>query len=140
MKQRARDLQLILSPAEYPSASWGAGRTHHAQHLPPIDSSGCFLPSSLRRDLLTETQGWRGTSYLVTLFRLVVPVGVWEVDVAARVLHHFFNVVTALANDVGVLCVRDIHLQRDAVALQGSRVTSRCVNTIRCSALMAFKQ
>lgn len=42
MKRRARNLQLILGPSEYASASWGAGRAHHAQHLPSIDSSGCF--------------------------------------------------------------------------------------------------
>jgi hypothetical protein len=57
------------------------------------------------------------------------------VDVAARVFHDLFNVVTTLADDVGVLRVRDIHLQCDAVALHGSRVMSRCVTTtehLRC--------
>lgn len=99
-----------------------------------------FWPHLSEGIRLLRRKGAEGTSHLVTLFHLVVPVGVWEVDVAARVFHHLFNVVTTLADDVGVLCVRDIHLQRDPVALRGSRVTSRCVNTTNRSAFTALWQ
>lgn len=63
-------------------------------------------------------------SHLVAFLRLVVPVGIGKVDVAARLLHHLFDVVAAFADDVRVLCVRDVHLQRNAVALRRSRVGS----------------
>lgn len=54
---------------------------------------------------------------LVAFLRLVVPVGVWKMDVAARLLHHPLDVVATLSDDVRVLRVGDVHLQRYPVAL-----------------------
>lgn len=45
-------------------------------------------------------------------------------DVAARLLHHPFYVVPTFANNVGVLRVRNIHLQRHSVALTRRRAGS----------------
>ena len=56
-------------------------------------------------------------AHLVALLRLVVAVGVGEVDVAARLLHHLLDVVPSLPDDVGVLRVGYVHLQGDPVAL-----------------------
>lgn len=42
-------------------------------------------------------------------------------DVAARLLHHPFYVVATFANNVGVLRVGNIHLQRHSVTLGGER-------------------
>lgn len=58
-------------------------------------------------------------SDLVALLRLVVAVGVGEVDMTARVLHHLLDVVAPFADDVRVLGVRHVHLQGHAVALRG---------------------
>ena len=55
--------------------------------------------------------------HLVALLCLVVAVGVGEVDVAARLLHHSLDVVATFADDVRVLCVRDVHLQSHSVTL-----------------------
>lgn len=63
----------------------------------------------------SHTSGIR--SDLVALLRLVVAVGVGEVDVAACILHHLLDVVASFANDVGVLGVRDVHFQSHAIAL-----------------------
>lgn len=52
----------------------------------------------------------RSPTDLVAFLRLVVPIGVWKMDVAARLLHHPLDVVAALSNDVRVLRVRDVHL------------------------------
>lgn len=40
-------------------------------------------------------------------------------DVAARLLHHPFDVVATFADHVGVLRVGNVHLQRHSVALAG---------------------
>lgn len=61
----------------------------------------------------------RSLTDLVAFLRLVVPVGVWEMDVAARLLHHPLDVVATFADDVGVLRVGNVHLQRYPVALVG---------------------
>lgn len=58
---------------------------------------------------------------LVALLCLVIPVGIWKVDVAARLLHHLFDVVAAFSNNVGVLRVGNVHLQRYPVALMKQR-------------------
>lgn len=55
---------------------------------------------------------------LVAFLCLVIPVGVWEMDVASGLLHHPFDVVTTFANNVGVLRVGNIHLQSYPVALK----------------------
>lgn len=55
---------------------------------------------------------------LVAFFCLVVPVGVWEMDVAPRLFHHPLNVVATFANHMGVLCMGNIHLQSHPVALK----------------------
>lgn len=55
---------------------------------------------------------------LVAFLCLVIPVGVWEMDVASRLLHHPFDVVATFANNVGVLRVGNIHLQSYPVALK----------------------
>lgn len=44
-------------------------------------------------------------SDLVAFLRLVVTVGVREMDVAARILHHLLDIVASFANDVRVLGV-----------------------------------
>ncbi len=54
---------------------------------------------------------------LVAFLCLVVPVGVREMDVAARLLHHPLDVVATFANNVGVLCVGHVHLQSYPVTL-----------------------
>lgn len=59
----------------------------------------------------------RSLTDLVAFLRLVVPVGVWKMDVAARLLHHPLDVVATFSDDVRVLCVGDVHLQRYPVAL-----------------------
>lgn len=58
-----------------------------------------------------------GHTNLVAFLGLVVPVGVWEVDVATRLLHHPLDVVATFSNNVRVLRVRDVHLQSYPVAL-----------------------
>lgn len=63
---------------------------------------------------------WSQTN-LVALLCLVVPVGVWKVDVAARLLHHPFDVVAAFSNNVGVLRVGNVHLQCYPVTLMKQR-------------------
>lgn len=54
---------------------------------------------------------------LVAFLCLVVPVGVWEMDVAPRLLHHPLDVVATFANNVRVLCVGNVHLQSYPVTL-----------------------
>jgi hypothetical protein len=49
-------------------------------------------------------------SYLITFFCLVIPVGVRKVDVTARILHDFLDIVTTLAYHMGMFCVWDVHL------------------------------
>lgn len=38
-------------------------------------------------------------------------------DVAARLFHHPLDIVAAFTNNMGVFCVRDVHLQSDPVTL-----------------------
>ena len=64
---------------------------------------------------------WCLSPYLVALLRLIVAVGVGEVDVATRVLHHLLDVVASLADDVGVLCVGHVHLKGYPVSLLEER-------------------
>lgn len=52
-------------------------------------------------------------------------------DVTPRLLHHPLDVVAAFANDVGVLCVRDVHLQSHPVTLMS---TNREVYDVDCEA------
>ena len=49
-------------------------------------------------------------SYLVAFLQLIVPVGVWEVNVTSRILHHLLNIVASLPDDMGVFRVRHVHL------------------------------
>lgn len=63
----------------------------------------------------------RSPTNLVAFLRLVVPVGVGEVDVAARLLHHPLDVVAALADHVRVLRVGHVHFQSHPVALKSRR-------------------
>ena len=58
---------------------------------------------------------------LVAFLCLVVPVGVWEMDVAARLLHHPLDVVATFANNVGVLRVGNVHLQSYPVTLMSRK-------------------
>lgn len=44
-------------------------------------------------------------SDLVALLRLVVAIGIREMDVAARILHHLLDVVASFANDMRVFGV-----------------------------------
>lgn len=64
----------------------------------------------------------RKTKHLVAFFRLVIPVGVWEVDVASCFFHHLFNVVATFADYMRMFCMRNIHLQGDPIALCGNDV------------------
>lgn len=63
----------------------------------------------------------RSLTDLVAFLRLVVPVGVWKMNVAACLLHHPLDVVATFSNDVGVLRVGDVHLQCYPVALVRGR-------------------
>lgn len=71
------------------------------------------------------------SSNLVAFLCLVVPVRVWKMDVAPRLLHHPLDVVATFANDVRVLCVRDVHLQSHPVTLMGR---NREVYIVDCEA------
>lgn len=46
-------------------------------------------------------------------------------DVAARLLHHPFYVVATFADNVGVLRVGNVHLQRHSVTLTGEQKDQR---------------
>lgn len=54
---------------------------------------------------------------LVALLLLTASVGVWEVDVAFGVVHHPLNDGAPFADDMRVLRVRHVHLQRHTVTL-----------------------
>lgn len=58
---------------------------------------------------------------LVAFLGLVVPVRVWEMDVAPCLLHHPLDVVATFANNVRVLCVGNVHLQSYPVTLMGRK-------------------
>lgn len=63
---------------------------------------------------------WRQTN-LVAFLCLVVPVGVWEMDVTARLFHNPLDVVATFANNVGVLRVGNIHLESYPVTLMSRK-------------------
>ena len=62
------------------------------------------------------------SQHLVAFFCLIIPVGVWEVDVASCFFHHLFNIVAPFADYMRMFCVWDIHLQGDPIALCGNNV------------------
>lgn len=62
---------------------------------------------------------------LVAFLCLVVPVRVWEMDVAPGLFHHPLDVVATFANNVRVLRVGDIHLQSYPVTLMSRRERDR---------------
>lgn len=64
----------------------------------------------------------RKTKHLVAFFCLVIPVGIWKVDVASCFFHHLFNVVATFADYMGMFCMRNVHLQGDPIALCGNNV------------------
>ena len=55
-------------------------------------------------------RGSEGATHLIALFQLVVPVGIWEVDMTSRVLHHLLDVVASLPYHMGVFRVGHVHL------------------------------
>lgn len=62
------------------------------------------------------------TKHLVAFFCLVIPVGIWKVDVASRFFHYFFNIVATFADYMRMFCMWNIHLQGDSIALYGNNV------------------
>lgn len=65
-----------------------------------------------------DPRGLSRDGHLVALFRGQVPVGVREVDVAARLLHHLLDLEASFANDVRVVGVGHVHFQSHAVLLK----------------------
>lgn len=51
----------------------------------------------------------------------IVAVGVGEMNVARRDLHHLFDVPTTLPDHVRVLCIGHVHLQSHLVYLEGAQ-------------------
>lgn len=73
----------------------GAQRDLEVEYHPP--SAKRYWPFSAAASNL-----YAGCSLtdLVAFLRLVVPVGVWKMDVAARLLHHPLDVVATFSDDV----------------------------------------
>ena len=68
-------------------------------------ANGALHPSISQRGSTQCQSVLCGSTNLVAFLRLVVPVGVWEMDVAPRLLHHPLDVVATFADNVRVLCV-----------------------------------
>lgn len=79
----------------------------HTEHW----SSNSFCKSSREK-----------TKHLVAFFCLVIPVGIWKVDVASCFFHHLFDIVATFADDMRMFGMWNIHLQGDPIALRGNNV------------------
>lgn len=72
--------------------------------------------------LIHAKSSCKKTKHLVAFFCLVIPVGIWKVDVASCFFHHFFNIVATFADYMGMFCMWNIHLQGDSITLYGNKV------------------